>query len=162
MNVVDLGWTVRYLSALTEACDSDRQSLGACSDPAAGTNHLDSVVYNDLRALVKLPAASRTTLAAGVNNVFGQDPPIARLLAQRLRRVDYDLPRPVRVRRGEGRVLGARHCRRKSGHQLQVRQARIQPALLHQLRRRADFDDAALFQHDDAVGALHRPKGGAR
>ncbi|HUR42404.1 MAG TPA: TonB-dependent receptor [Verrucomicrobiae bacterium] len=75
MSVVDLGWTVRYLSRLTETCDQDRIDLGVCSDPGSGTNELEAVFYNDIRAAFRLPAI-RATLAAGINNVLDQDPPV--------------------------------------------------------------------------------------
>lgn len=91
MNIVDLGWTLRYLSALTENCDSDRVDLGACE--ANGTNKLKAVVYNDLRLAVKLPSSTRTVLSAGVNNVLDQDPPICETCS--LNGYDastYDLP----------------------------------------------------------------------
>lgn len=76
MNFVDLGWSLRYLSAVNESCDQDRLDLGACSDPGSRSNHLKATMYHDLRVMVRLPAATRTTLSAGVNNVLDQDPPV--------------------------------------------------------------------------------------
>jgi iron complex outermembrane recepter protein len=70
--MVDVGWTLRYLSSLTEAC-GDAVDFPSCSDPASGTNHLNATVYNDLRAAVRLP--KNVSLAAGVNNLLDQDPP---------------------------------------------------------------------------------------
>lgn len=74
-------WTARYLSGLTERCNPDLTEVGAvCSDPnAAGTggfNHLGATTFHDARVNWKLPTAFDFTLSAGVNNIFGKDPPI--------------------------------------------------------------------------------------
>lgn len=42
-----------------------------------------------------------------------------------------------------------------SHFELQTRQPGVKPALIAQIGGCADFDDAALFQHDDAIGFLH-------
>jgi iron complex outermembrane receptor protein len=73
---VDTGWTMRYISAVEESCDQDRIDLGACTDPALGSNRLGSTVYHDVRAAWRLPVGLGTTLAAGVNNLFDKDPPV--------------------------------------------------------------------------------------
>ena len=74
-------WTSRYTSDLTETCNPDLTEVGAvCSNKnsagTGGTNHLGSTTYHDVRIGWKLPVNFDFTLTAGVNNVFGKDPPI--------------------------------------------------------------------------------------
>ncbi len=74
-------WTARYLSGLTESCNPDLTEAGAvCSNPnsdlSGGTNHLGATTFHDLRVNWKLPVSFDFTLSAGVNNIFGKDPPI--------------------------------------------------------------------------------------
>ncbi len=85
------GWTVRYVSAVNEACHPDFPEL--CSDPNGVTNHLGATAYNDARVSWKVPVNMDFTLSAGVNNLFDRDPPIC--LSCSLNGYDastYDLP----------------------------------------------------------------------
>ncbi len=72
---LDVGWTLRYVSGLTEQC-GDATGFPSCSDSDAGINRLDAVLYHDLRAAVRIPGLPDLGLAAGVNNVLNQDPPV--------------------------------------------------------------------------------------
>jgi iron complex outermembrane receptor protein len=92
-------WTVRYLSQLKEDCAQGSTS-DVCREPdntgsgrADGTNILGATVYNDARVSWKLPVRYDMSLSAGVNNIFGRDPPICRSCS--LNSYDgstYDLP----------------------------------------------------------------------
>lgn len=86
-------WALRYMSALTEQC-GDASSLPTCDDPNAGTNRLHSVLYDDVQASYQLPIKRyKTTVSAGVNNVFDAGPP--QCLSCSLNGYDasnYDLP----------------------------------------------------------------------
>ena len=69
-------WTVRYLSDLTEQC-GDAVDFDVCSNPNDGTNELESTAYNDVQVSWSSPfGAEGLRLAAGVNNLFDEDPPI--------------------------------------------------------------------------------------
>ena len=68
-------WTVRYLSDLTEQC-GDAVDFDVCSNPNDGTNELESTAYNDVQVSWSSPfGAEGLRLAAGVNNLFDEDPP---------------------------------------------------------------------------------------
>ena len=71
-------WTVRYLDDVTEGCTGGAETIvpSPCSDVSGGTNHLDSVIYNDLQASWR-PARFEDSLdlTIGVNNLFDEDPP---------------------------------------------------------------------------------------
>ena len=85
-------WTARYISSLEEDC-GDAVDFDVCSDPEEGKNRLGSVTYHDVRAQWALPIRLDTTIAAGVNNLFGKDPPVC--LSCSLNGYDasvYDLP----------------------------------------------------------------------
>jgi iron complex outermembrane receptor protein len=88
-------YALRYLSALTEACDG-AQGFASCdnsSEGPAGTNRLHSVLYSDLQASYTLPIKLKNTISAGVNNVFQAGPP--ECLSCSLNGYDasnYDLP----------------------------------------------------------------------
>lgn len=68
-------YALRYISALKEAC-GDAAAFASCSDPANDSNALEAVAYHDLNASWRLPLALDARLAAGVNNLLGQDPPV--------------------------------------------------------------------------------------
>ena len=74
---VQVTWTVRYLSAVKEAC-SNAVTTGVPGCETAATIHtLDAVTYND--ALVSWNNAfwlKNFTAEVGVNNLFGVNPPI--------------------------------------------------------------------------------------
>lgn len=68
-------WTARYISELEEQC-GDAASFPVCSDPASGTNTLDATTFHDLQVGYKIDWLKGLQLSAGVNNVFGEEPPI--------------------------------------------------------------------------------------
>ena len=70
-------YTLRYISALTEQC-GDAAGLLTCNGGVGTTNRLDSILYSDIRAAYTLPIVYKlkTTISAGVNNVFDAGPPI--------------------------------------------------------------------------------------
>jgi iron complex outermembrane receptor protein len=89
---LDVGWAMRYISKLTEQCGG-AAAFPVCSDPASGTNELDPILYHDLRVQWRLPGPAGARLSGGVNNLFGEDPPIC--LSCSLNGYDaslYDLP----------------------------------------------------------------------
>jgi iron complex outermembrane receptor protein len=89
---VSLMWTARYISDLTEAC-TVVGTFDNCSNAAAGTNHLGSTTFHDLRASWKLPTDLDFTIAGGVNNITDKEPPICQSCS--LNGYDastYDLP----------------------------------------------------------------------
>lgn len=65
------GWTTRHISDLTEACPS---ALLPCSNPPA-SNRLGSTTYHDVQLGWKAEMLKGLELTAGVNNLFGKDPP---------------------------------------------------------------------------------------
>ena len=76
LNTFVANWTVRYLSDLTEQC-GDAVDFDVCSNPNDGTNELESTAYNDVQVSWSSPfGAEGLRLAAGVNNLFDEDPPI--------------------------------------------------------------------------------------
>lgn len=69
-------WTVRHLSKLQEDCGS-AASFDVCSNQIDGTNELEAQTYNDLQVSWGQPfGVTGLRLAAGVNNIFDEDPPI--------------------------------------------------------------------------------------
>src|SRR5690606_11506896 len=89
---VSLMWTARYISDLTEAC-TVVGTFDNCSNATAGTNHLGSTTFHDLRASWKLPTTLDFTIAGGVNNIGDKEPPICQSCS--LNGYDastYDLP----------------------------------------------------------------------
>ena len=85
-------WAMRYFSDLTESCGG---ALGypICDDSDADRNHLGATTYNDVRLSWTSPTDLRLTVAGGVNNVFGKEPPVC--LSCSLNGYDastYDLP----------------------------------------------------------------------
>ncbi|MGH6893083.1 MAG: TonB-dependent receptor domain-containing protein, partial [Dongiaceae bacterium] len=86
------GWTLRYISSLTESCGGGA-GFPVCSNNAAGTNELEAITYHDLRMQWRAPGASGLRIAGGINNVLDQDPP--ECLSCSLNGYDaslYDLP----------------------------------------------------------------------
>jgi iron complex outermembrane recepter protein len=66
------GWTVRHISELTEACPS---ALLPCSNPPR-SNTLPATTYHDAQVTWRGDLLRGLELTAGVNNLFGKDPPI--------------------------------------------------------------------------------------
>ena len=94
----DFGYALRYISHLKEDC-STAAGLAICEDQQAealfpdGNNRLGAVTYHDIRASWKTPLSTPLTVSAGINNVWGKDPPIC--LSCSLNGYDasnYDLP----------------------------------------------------------------------
>lgn len=86
-------WTVRHISELREDCGR-AFSFPVCSDQANRINTLDATTYNDLQVGYKFDWFKGLQLAAGVNNIFNEDPPIC--LSCSLNGYDastYDIPR---------------------------------------------------------------------
>ncbi len=89
---VNVSWSARYTSDLTEDC-TQVGSFDNCSNAAAGTNHLGSTTFHDLRASWKLPTELDLTIAGGINNITDKEPPICQSCS--LNGYDastYDLP----------------------------------------------------------------------
>ena len=89
---VNVSWSARYISDLTESCDTVG-SFNNCSNATAGTNHLGATTYHDLRASWKLPTTMNFVLAGGINNITSKTPPICQSCS--LNGYDastYDLP----------------------------------------------------------------------
>ncbi len=63
---------MRHISDLTERCPS---TALPCSNPPL-TNTLESITYHDLQLGWKAEWFKGLELLAGVNNLFGKDPPI--------------------------------------------------------------------------------------
>ncbi len=85
---VDVAWTIRYISAVTESCsdflDGTPQSLtnrGLCSDPDYGNNafsenKLEDTIYHDVQVGWDTPlGVENLSVGAGLSNVFNQAPP---------------------------------------------------------------------------------------
>lgn len=72
-----LGYTLRYISSLTEQC-GDAAGLLTCNGGVGTSNKLDAIFYSDFRASYALPAFFKTqaTISGGVNNAFDAGPPI--------------------------------------------------------------------------------------
>ncbi len=89
---VNVSWSARYTSDLTESCDTVG-TFDNCSNAAAGTNHLGATTVHDLRASWKLPTEMNFVIAGGVNNITSKSPPICQSCS--LNGYDastYDLP----------------------------------------------------------------------
>ena len=86
------GWTVRYLSELTEDCGDGASGYPICDGPN-DTHRLGGTTYHDLRASWKLPVDLDLTISGGINNLFAKEPPVC--LSCSLNGYDastYDLP----------------------------------------------------------------------
>ncbi|HEX7325702.1 MAG TPA: TonB-dependent receptor [Rhodanobacteraceae bacterium] len=73
-------WTIRYLSPLVEGCSS-LTGIPFCNLPPSqffpeGTHKMGGMIYNDMRLSWSLPTEVRTTMSAGVNNIFNHQPPM--------------------------------------------------------------------------------------
>ena len=73
INSFSASWAARYIGELTELCNIP-DGYALCQ--SGGTNHLGATVFHDVRASFTLPTRVKTTISAGINNVFGKDPPI--------------------------------------------------------------------------------------
>lgn len=86
-------WTARHISALTEDC-GDAAGFAICrNDPAPDQNRLGATTFHDVQVGYKIDWMRGLQLLAGVNNVFGKDPPVC--LSCNLNSFDgttYDLP----------------------------------------------------------------------
>ena len=73
----NLGWNVRYISAVKESCGNVAATPATGCATAAGTHTLGSTVYNDVQlAWNRAFGAEGLKLSAGVNNLFDKDPPV--------------------------------------------------------------------------------------
>lgn len=88
-NVWSASWVVRYIGKVTEACTdgldgspNSLTNLGLCSNPDTAdngnsTNELEATFYNDVQVGWEMPfGAEGVKLTAGINNLFGEDPPV--------------------------------------------------------------------------------------
>ena len=73
----EAGWTVRYLSSVTESCAAALAvGVDGCAT-RADFHELEAVVYNDLQISWNNAFTLKgLKLDAGVNNMFGVNPPI--------------------------------------------------------------------------------------
>jgi iron complex outermembrane recepter protein len=76
----NFGYTLRYLSQLTEDCAS-AAGFPICNGPVSdstpnGSHHLGASTYHDVRASWKTPLATPLTVSGGINNVWSKTPPI--------------------------------------------------------------------------------------
>jgi len=88
----------RYISSLTEDC-AGGAGFPVCRNPTPtgqfpdGSNKLGSATYQDVRLSWKVPVATPFTVSAGINNLWGKEPPYC--LSCSLNGYDasnYDLP----------------------------------------------------------------------
>lgn len=90
----DATWTMRYYSALTEACDgSNYFEYGITPTEVCGddfTNDIGSRLYHDVQVGWKTPWNGKVTV--GGRNVFGKEPPITRNAFAHSFDGAYDLP----------------------------------------------------------------------
>lgn len=87
MENLSVGWTMRYIDAVTESCSdfldgtpNSLTALGLCSNPntadnSLSTNELDATLYNDLVVSYQL-GGDDLSLSFGINNFLDEDPPI--------------------------------------------------------------------------------------
>lgn len=101
---IEAGWTLRYISSLTEQCGNGPKNFAVCGNPNAGPtdpedglpiglNELDAVLYHDIRVNWHVPGTTRLRISGGINNVLDEDPPVC--LSCSLNGYDaslYDLP----------------------------------------------------------------------
>ncbi|HEX7111880.1 MAG TPA: TonB-dependent receptor, partial [Mizugakiibacter sp.] len=90
-SVLGLGWAqgpwtvdykLRYISPLKEDC-AGAAGFPICTFPDEvapnrpdGTHRLGAVTYHDIRASWKVPVNFDLTIAAGINNLWGKNPPV--------------------------------------------------------------------------------------
>ena len=73
----DAAWNIRYISSVDEFCSNAAKTPATGCASAAGTHQLDATVYNDVQVGWKNAfGASGLKLSAGVNNLFGKEPPV--------------------------------------------------------------------------------------
>jgi iron complex outermembrane receptor protein len=74
---VDVTWTVRYLSAVNEACSNAVATGAPGCETSASVHTMHAVTYNDVQvSWLDAFWLKGLTLEAGVNNAFGVNPPI--------------------------------------------------------------------------------------
>jgi len=72
-----VNWSVRYIDSVDEYCGNAVITAVPGCDAGERFNTLDSTVYNDVQATWnKAFGIEKFKLALGINNVFGEDPPI--------------------------------------------------------------------------------------
>ena len=84
-------WRMRYMSGLTEDC-AGATGFPICNGPN-NTHYLGAVTYHDVRMSWRVPLALDLVVNAGINNLFGKEPPVC--LSCSLNGYDasnYDLP----------------------------------------------------------------------
>ncbi len=84
-------WRMRYMSGLTEDC-AGATGFSICNGPN-NTHYLGAVTYHDVRVSWRVPLALDLVVNAGINNLFGKEPPVC--LSCSLNGYDasnYDLP----------------------------------------------------------------------
>ncbi|MGH8076462.1 MAG: TonB-dependent receptor plug domain-containing protein [Lysobacter sp.] len=93
LNRWSAAWTARHVSELVESC-GDAADFAVCrNNPATGLNRLGSTTFHDVQVGYKFDWMRGLQLLAGVNNIFGKDPPVC--LSCNLNSFDgstYDLP----------------------------------------------------------------------
>jgi iron complex outermembrane receptor protein len=73
----NVGWTVRYISAVDEFCGNAAKTPATGCPTGAGTHSLGSTVYNDVQAgWNNAFGATGLKLTAGVNNLFSEKAPV--------------------------------------------------------------------------------------
>ncbi|TMI94285.1 MAG: TonB-dependent receptor [Bacillati bacterium ANGP1] len=74
----EASWNLRFLSAVTELCsNASLTPVPGCSDAPGATHNLHSVLYHDVQLSWADPfKVTGLKLEAGVNNVFGTNPPL--------------------------------------------------------------------------------------
>jgi iron complex outermembrane recepter protein len=78
---VALTFTTRFIGSVREGCRDLLDFPGTCSDPVPenderSTNKLPATVYNDIQVLWSPEFDPALTITAGLNNIFGQEPPV--------------------------------------------------------------------------------------
>ena len=80
---LDVSWTLRYIDSVKELCGNAAATVPVpgCTNSAGefdGTmyNNLHSVLYNDVQILYTDAFVKGLSLAGGVNNLFGVNPPV--------------------------------------------------------------------------------------
>jgi iron complex outermembrane receptor protein len=80
---VDVAWTLRYIDSVKELCGNAAATVPVpgCTNSAGGFdgsmyNNLHSVLYNDVQILWSDAFVKGLSLAGGVNNLFGVNPPV--------------------------------------------------------------------------------------
>ncbi len=74
----DVSWNMRFLSSVTESCGNAALTpVPGCSDAPGATHDLQSTLYHDVQVSWADPfSVTGLKVEAGVNNVFGTNPPI--------------------------------------------------------------------------------------